>query len=53
MIELIVILLVVGVVIALVPMDATIRNLIVVIVVLFVALWILNYFGVFHGRLGR
>lgn len=49
LIALVVFLLVVGAVIALVPMDPTIKQVIIVIVVLAVALWILDYFGVFNA----
>lgn len=61
MIELIVALIVVGVVlylITLIPMDATIKKIIVVLVILLVVLWVLQSFGLIGGgrlfpRLGR
>jgi membrane-anchored glycerophosphoryl diester phosphodiesterase (GDPDase) len=46
------VLVVVGVFIALVPMDSTIRSIIVAIIALVVLFWGLEYFGVLHS-MGR
>jgi hypothetical protein len=62
MIELIVALVIVGVllyIVTLIPMDATIKKIITVVVILLVVLWILQAFGIIGGgplfpkRLGR
>jgi hypothetical protein len=47
----VVFLVVVGAVLAMVPMDSRIRTAAVVIVLLFAALWLLNATGVLHVQL--
>ena len=47
---LLVLLVVVGAVVAIVPMDSRIRTAVVVIVLLFAAMWLLNATGVIHVR---
>jgi hypothetical protein len=49
LIGLVVLLVIVGAVVALVPMDATIKRVIVVVVCLVVALWLLESFGLFSS----
>jgi hypothetical protein len=46
---LIVLLLIVGVIVGFVPMDGTIKQIIVAVVCLAVALWLLDYFGLFNS----
>ena len=46
-------LVVVGVVLALVPMDALIRNIILAIVIIAVVVWLFTGFGGFHGPVFR
>ena len=52
MIEIVVMLIIVGValyLIQLIPMDATIKKVIVVLVILIVVLWVLSALGLFQG----
>jgi hypothetical protein len=49
LVGLIVLLLIVGVIVGFVPMDGTIKRIIVAVVCLVVAIWLLDAFGLFNS----